>query len=394
MKKIEIAFAAALIAMTLPLTSCFKDEPLNAEADIEKAYIHLDDPSTMFFNVTDTLVNVLSTENTIVFNVRQSADLSDVALNFALTPGATISPANGSRHDFTAGDVTYTVTSEDGQWKREYTVHFKRVTRTVTEEIKFDFEDFELYKVNQSSYYIWLTEQSDGTKTEDWATGNPGFRISRSTAAPEEYPTVPLMQGYDGAGLCLTTRDTGSFGKMAGKPIAAGNIFLGKFDLSVAANIKTVLKATRFGLPFDHKPVRMTGYYQYKPGPLYVKGAGVGKDPIPHPEITDAGDIYAVLYRNHDKDGNAVVLFGDDVLSSPQIVAIARIPKTETTSEWTAFDLPFNYTEEIDKQLLMNRGYSLTVVFSSSIDGADFNGAIGSELLIDKVRLYIEQEEE
>ena len=39
-------------------------------------------------------------------------------------------------------------------------------------------------------------------------------------------------------------------------------------------------------------------------------------------------------------------------------------------------------------------GYNLTVCFSSSIDGAAFEGAIGSTLLIDKVRIYCEEEAE
>ena len=35
--------AASLIGSST-LTSCFKDEPLNAECDIEQAYIHVDNP--------------------------------------------------------------------------------------------------------------------------------------------------------------------------------------------------------------------------------------------------------------------------------------------------------------------------------------------------------------
>lgn len=389
----SVLMTAAIAAASLVLSSCFKDEPLNAEADIEKAFIHLDNPTEMFFNESDTLVEVLSAENQIVFNVRESADITAVPLQLQLTEGATVTPANGSPQDFSAGDVVYTVTSQDGQWQRHYTVHFNRVTRIVTSEMAFDFENYELVTSSTSQYYMWHNTLADGTLGDDWATGNPGFKLSKSTAAADEYPTTPLLQGYEGAGVRLVTRDTGKFGKMAGKPIAAGNLFLGKFDIGPAANMKTVLKATRFGIVFDYKPVRMTGYYKYHPGELFVKGAGVNKDPIPHPEITDTGDIYAVLYRNHDSDGNSIVLFGDDVLSSPQIVAIARIPKTETTNEWTFFDLPFVYSEDFDWTLLENRGYSLVICFSSSIEGADFNGAIGSELLIDKVRVYTESEE-
>ena len=49
----------ALMCASMALTSCFKDEPLNAECDIEQAYIHVDNPTAMFFSENDTLQNVL-----------------------------------------------------------------------------------------------------------------------------------------------------------------------------------------------------------------------------------------------------------------------------------------------------------------------------------------------
>ena len=52
--------ALAMMCLSTTLTSCFKDEPLNAECDIEQAYIHVDNPEAMFFSKNDTLVNVLS----------------------------------------------------------------------------------------------------------------------------------------------------------------------------------------------------------------------------------------------------------------------------------------------------------------------------------------------
>ena len=65
--------AAALIGSST-LTSCFKDEPLNAECDIEQAYIHVDNPLGMFYQQSDTLINVLSTAEDINFVVRKTTD--------------------------------------------------------------------------------------------------------------------------------------------------------------------------------------------------------------------------------------------------------------------------------------------------------------------------------
>ena len=106
--------AAALIGSST-LTSCFKDEPLNAECDIEQAYIHVDNPLGMFYQQSDTLINVLSTAEDINFVVRKTTDLTALAPIFNMTPGATIYPDNGSEQDFSNGPIVYTTTSEDGQ---------------------------------------------------------------------------------------------------------------------------------------------------------------------------------------------------------------------------------------------------------------------------------------
>ena len=61
----------ALLAVTT--TSCFKEEPLNAECDIEKAWLHVDDVDAMFYSATDTLINVISTEDKIISRMASGA---------------------------------------------------------------------------------------------------------------------------------------------------------------------------------------------------------------------------------------------------------------------------------------------------------------------------------
>ena len=108
---------------------------------------------------------------------------------------------------------------------------------------------------------------------------------------------------------------------------------------------------------------------------------------------TDSADVYAVLYRNHDEEGNPTVLYGDNVLTSPLIVRKARIDFVKPTDEWTFFELPFTELAPVDEDLLSNRGYSLALVFAASIHGDMFEGAIGSTLYIDKVRVICTHEE-
>ena len=372
------------------LTSCFKDEPLNAECDIEQAYIHVDNPTDLFFQASDTLINVMSTENTVNFKVRLGSDCSALAPFFKITAGATISPANGSTQDFSNGSVIYTVTSEDKQWSRSYRVNVTEDTRTIGDTISYHFDN---YKFNEASdfseagqYYEWYDINSNGKEEKNWASGNQGFSISMPSATPFEYPTSPT-EGYDRQGVKLVTRSTGELGEMVGKRIAAGNLFIGSFDGMSA--LLDAMKATQFGKPFDRKPVKFEGYYKYSPGERFQDEKGnivEGK--------VDKGSIYAVMYKNHDENGNPVVLYGDNVKTSPQLVGIAEVKEIKNTDSWTAFETTFEYSEEIDPELLENRGYSMAIVFSSSDEGATFKGAVGSTLCIDEVKLICAKIEE
>ena len=372
-------------ALCLTLSSCFEDEPANAEADIEQAYVHVDNPTDIFYNATDTLIDVLSDTETISFTVRRTADLTAMAPMFVITEGATIEPESGTVRDFSNGGLTYTVTSEDGQWQRTYTVSFDYATVTANDTVHYDFENY--YLDSSSKYYVWSDLDEDGNELNNWATGNPGFQLSRGSAEPEEYPTVPIEDGYDGACVKLETRSTGSFGEMVNKRLAAGNLFLGSFDVSLAL-IET-MQATCFGLPFDRIPIRFTGYYKYQHGDTFQDEDGNVVD-----DTEDAGRIYAVFYRNHDDDNNSVVLHGDDARTNENIVGKADMGQVADVSEWTYFDIEFEFSEDIDEELLAEQGYNLALIFSSSENGAAYYGAVGSTLYLDKVSIICSDTEE
>ena len=383
MKLYHLLLGAALCST---VSSCFKDEPLNAECDIEQAYVHLDTPTDVFFAESDTLINVLSGSDNIVFEVKDGVDLSQMAPMFRLTEGATVSlqgdkslqDANGSVHDFSDGKVvTYVVTSQDGKWTRTYNVSFL-VPETPDE---YDFENFRLVKgPNQGQMYEWYDLTDKGYTIADWATGNGGFNICMGNAQPEEYPSVPVADGYKGHAVKLTTLDTGPLGHLQGMRIAAGNLFIGFFNTDIA--LKDAMGATNFGRSFDREPISFTGWYKYSPGKTFQDENGK-----PVSGRTDVGDIYAVLYYNHDDNGDAFMLHGDDVLTSKYIVAIARVPEVKTTDNWTEFTVDFDYRQQLDRDLLRNRGYNLAVVFTSSLEGASFKGAIGSTLYVDEVKV-------
>lgn len=375
----HVLLVCAFCAM---LTSCFKEEPLNAECDIEYAYLHSDDPEATFYQLTDSLVEVYSTDNVIEFGVKEDVDLTALAPEFVITEGATIEPASGSVHDFSDNKpVSYTVTSQDGKWSRTYMVYINHRIRTIDEISTLSFENSMLD--TSQRYAVWYETAADGYEINAWATGNPGFAITAGDAAPSEYPSSVLEEGYEGRGVRLITRATGTLGALFGMPIAAGNLFTGTFNTLDALGSAT--KATRFGTPVSQRPLSFSGYYKYTPGEEVT-----GEDNKPIPGKIDAGDIYAILYRNTDSEGKAFTLDGDNVKTSDQIVATAIIDEVKPTTEWTPFDINFTYKEQLDEQILRNYGYSLAIVFSSSINGAYFEGAVGSTLCIDEVKVSYE----
>lgn len=374
-----------IITLSSVFTSCFKDEPLNAECDILEASVSVSKPEDMFYHSSDSKIQVPYTDSTIIFSVRRHADLNAIAPHFILTDGATINPGNGSVQDFSKGPVTYTVTSEDKQWNRRYAVSFLPVVQAVSDTIRFDFEHYELEQKEQK-YYTWYDIGEDGQRHDYWATGNQGLIMIKGSAPPEDYPSVPVKDGHSGSYAKLTTQSTGFLGAFAHKPLAAGNLYLGSFDFRMAMH--DAMKTTKFGIPFDKKPIKLTGWYRYKPGKKYQDKAGKTV-----PNRTDSAAIYAVFYRNADERDNPVTLYGDDVLTNKHILAIAKVAEVKTTDQWTPFEVVFDYTQQPDERILANRGYNLTVVFSSSERGAQFEGAIGSELSIDEVKIICAKEE-
>jgi len=252
-------YTLPLLAATLTLSSCFKEEPLNSECDITHVSLHTDNPLATFYQLSDTAKDVLSTDSLISFEVRREheADLSLLTPTLRLTPGAKAVMTGSEVDKKNGGKWHYQVVSEDGHWHRNYTVEVRPTTRMTNDTVKFDFEHYELEP--KGHYYVWHILRNDGSNAGEWANGNPGFSLSMGSAKPDEYPTAPLVDGYDGAAVKLTTRSTGPFGAMVNKRIAAGNLFIGTFDMASA--LTDAMKATHFGQVFDRQPMTLTGYY-------------------------------------------------------------------------------------------------------------------------------------
>lgn len=404
----------ALLGGCATMVSCIGEEPLNAECDIESVSVHMDDPTRYLFRAYDTLQVVSSTADSVGFIIRSCENVDVLPVTISTTAGAKLYLTdengtealfcNGSGVDFSDEKVRlFRVVSEDGAWSRNYKINFVHDIPTEG-DLHFDFEDYALESMGK--FYEWSVKNyqpasffTDGM----WKNGNPGFKLSKSSALPLDYPSVPLVgAGPDGSSCVkLETRDTGSFGVMVNMRLASGSMFNGIFDVSNA--LKDALKATQFGSPFAHKPIKLTAWLKYEPGVRFQDKKGAAVD-----GVTDEPDAYVVLYKNQDEAGNKVQLDGNDVLSSPYIVGVGRLPHNFNadgsdrlcdtpihglTSEWQLVEIPVVYRKEVDPELLADKGYNLVIGFASSWQGAYFQGAVGSKLYIDNVSVYCDKDD-
>lgn len=362
--------------IVLWMTSCIKDEAPNAEADILSISFEMDVLANSYidYNLSyDELINAFP----LRISVKEGTDLTNLAPMFELTPGATIEPASGSRQNFSK-PVRYTVTSEDRQWQRTYsiTISPKKASNIPT---TFHFENVRL--ISNKYHEFYETENGEELK---WSSGNEGFKFAVGSAETDEYPTVQYADGKVGKCVKLETRSTGSLGAMVKMPIAAGNLFIGSFDMLNA--IRDPLGATRFGTPFYNRPVRLTGYYKYKAGEKFYENG----------EYTSKKDIFNIYAFFYEKTSDVQTLDGNLPKMNyqhPNMVALALISNPHETDEWDRFDIPFDYDrygKKIDEAKLASGEYNIGITFASSKDGDLFQGAPGSTLLIDEVELIYE----
>lgn len=435
-----------VVSAAMFMTACISEEPLAIECDIETIEVKVDDALNVFkpgtgvitedgckLDLTDRLQ-----EKEITFTVNHDVEVGAYPTYISAFRGATVylvDPQsanaimpfkNGQVVDYSTSEETPVVFHVHSQsfdetekkWERIYTVRFIH-----DEEVKIESNRFQMkycfdnnYSFDKSSSYYEWTETDPQLlplfQTGDavWRNGNPGYKLSKSSAPAEDYPTIAAKTaGPDGSDCVkLETKSTGSFGAMVGMANAAGSLFNGVFDVTNA--LKNARLATKFGVPFRYLPVKIEA-------DLRMENMGEISDA--EGTFMDEPDLYCVLY---DNCGGTYMLNGNDVLSSDKIVAIARLehyydeadpkkdlttmsPKHGVTSEWQHFELyldynPFDRTKEkpdtlidekaaerIDMDKLANYGYSIVIGASSSWQGAHFRANIGSVLYLDNIEL-------
>lgn len=372
----RVNYFAIVATITFSLTSCIKEEELNAECDIISVKlpeeIQLRTPE-----IGNNSINIL---------VKDYVNVTNLAPEFTLTEGATIEPASGTVRNFSEPQE-YVVTSQDKQWHKTYTVKVEGGGSLI---VKYGFEYVETANGIKGTYDVFYEPDPQDPQEHmmTWASGNQGFGWTMMGSDPETYPTFQTDNGVVGKCVEMVTRATGSLGASIGKPLAAGNLFIGRFDMVNA--LTKPLESTQFGAPFRQVPISLSGYYKYTPGEIYEKLNNSGNlEPVEG--RVDECNIFAVLFETTE---DVQFLDGTNMLSSPNIVAVAEISEEERkgANDWSRFHIPFEMRngKSIDQNKLESGGYSLTIVMSSSTDGDLFSGAIGSTLLVDEIEIECE----
>lgn len=340
-----------LMVVLLALQACIKNAPMNPEADIEAFIV---DSNKL---VANTIID--QTNQKILLYLQPSAYADGIMPVLQLSEGASVSPASGQLISFDQS-VTYTVTSQTGNNKKQYEV----VVVTIG-SWAFNFEHWLQNDANKYEYPI----EDDGTQL--WSSGNPGVALSGVVKTPAAYPTHATTQGYNNTMAAEMETIAGTTLSTAiGVRLFAGSIFLGNFNTSNA--LANPLAATEFGQPYVGKPARFTGYYQYTPGADFQD-----KDGNILSGVTDQCDIYAILYNGPDR------LDGTNIKTSDKIVAKALLQDGSEKALLTRFDIPFEYVDGA----VIGDHLMLAIVASSSADGGSYRGAIGSKLIVDSLRI-------
>ena len=305
------------------------------------------------------------TNAAITFRVEEGSSVTALVPTIEVSAGATVTPGSGTSVSFANGSATFTVVAEDGTTK-VYTASCEMGSLVV-----YDFETW-----GAGTMY------DDVLNPEGWATCNDAVALIKNMGSlggityTGEYPVRQTSDVHSGntAALLESVDTTGGeiFGQTIPK-VTAGSMFLGEFNAFAA--ISDPMATTQFGIIYDKKPVKVSGYYKYTPGTDFYNANGELQA-----DKKDACAMSAVLYEVENEEET---LDGSNIYTSDKIVASAMFTTGETVAEYTPFELNLEYVKAYDASKM----YKFAVIFSASADGAAYNAAVGSTLCIDDIMI-------
>lgn len=302
---------------------------------------------------------------------------------------ATVVPASGEEVDFSVGSVEFIVTAEDGVTQTTYKVSCQKVG-------KYDFEEWveemdgetplgcylpigEWGSSNKGVIFLMYFDDpnGDGKLTDKFAvtySGKEDAYVGNKAARIETLDTKGLY--------------TGKFLPNIPK-VTTGTLFLGSFDIESALT-GNILNATKFGIPYKEKPLRIKGAYKYTSGKDFYEATGMDDCHIAklNNDRVDECAINAILYVIENDDDPYLTGANAYDENNGKLVARAELKDGAAKNEYTSFDLEFEY--KYGKTYDPNKKYRLAIICASSKWSDTFSGAPGSVLYVDDIEIISE----
>jgi hypothetical protein len=342
----------ALVAPVLFISSCVQEDHFGASS--EKKIVS--------FSLQGQVGNTIIIEEQRLIKITVGATEDIKALKpteILISTFARVEPGPDEVKDFSEA-VLYEVYAEDGT-SATYTVE---VTQEGSEP-----------QLENSSFDSWYTtpkgyKEPGSDANSIWATGNAG------TVTLGSANVTPQVISSSNQAAKLVTLDLGNLAGGIGQRMAAGSLFTGKFQLDIA----NPLNSTKFGIPFSARPKGFSVKYAYSPGSPYLNKNGqiLAKN--------DSCDIYVFLENREGDEIKRVATgwfrSGEEKIDQFYTITVDLIYGTLGTNV-PVYQKPVNglYANPTDKVT------HITVVFSSSYNGALFEGGTNSTLVIDQFSL-------
>ena len=269
-------------------------------------------------------------------------------------------------------DVPFSITAEDGsttQWtiRAEVAAANPQLTNS----------DFNLWYQANGGYF----EPGEAADNTIWGTGNPG------TTLLGLYATNPLeRETNDDFAAKMETLDNGRLPASLGFPISAGTVYTGKF-LPDKIDPTNPRAAIDFGTPFAGRPAAFEIEYSYIPGPENKDKNG---NLLP---FDDNCDIYALLEVRQGDDVRrlATAWFRSDQVQEGFARLTVNFTYGELDNSFPDFMKPPDgkYVSPDSASFILPS--HITFVASSSYNGDNFAGAVGSTLLVDNLQLIYQE---
>lgn len=221
----------------------------------------------------------------------------------------------------------------------------------------------------------------DGKQWNPWASGNDAFwgtgNKGSSMLSSIGNITSPTDESVSGKAAYLESKD-------AQLKLAAGNLFIGDFDLDGTNGL------LHFGRPFTSFPTALRLYYKYTPSIISIVGSSIEETlPSNLKNMVGQSDLFQIYIALSDKSEPYEIrnnpskrqLFDPN---DANIIAYGEYTSSESVTSYKELEIPLEYraTNRTPKYII--------IVASSSKYGDYYLGGVGSKLWLDEMELVYE----